>query len=648
MNAPPKHFYEFGPFRIDTVKRLLLNDGEPVALKSKCFEMLLALVEARGEVLEKDELMRRVWPDMIVEESNITVYISMLRRALGESPQEHHYIVTISRRGYSFVAEVKEVWEGDAKPNEQEPEEAPTSTVSSPPISWFSGFIPRRLRYAPLLVVGGLLLLGTGLAISNWRDTRPPIRSIAVLPFRLLNVNDDPTLGLQISEVLSTKLGGVRQLSVRPPSAVNKYKDHPADSVTAGREQQVDAVLEGSIHQQAGEHIRVTVQLVSVKDGAQLWSDQFDGTRREVFKIEDDISQRVTRALALSLSGEEQRHLTKHYSEIAAAREFYSKGRDYWKRRDAEGLRKAIEQFKQAIALDNAFALAYTGLADTYAFLGSAYFDPNPPREDMLEARRAALTALQLDDTLAEAHCALAFVVGFYDWDWPQAKRELKRALELKPNYATAHQRYGWYYMAMGQLDEALAEMKIAHSLDPNSAIIGINVGAVLYYQRKYDEALGQFRRASERHQDFLLNHVWLGWNYAAKGAFPEAIAEFQRESSPWEQSRWGLGYVHALTGNGNAAREILRQLQELSRQRYISPSAFILIHLSLGEKERALDWLEKAVEERDFDMCLLKVDPKLDSLRADPRFSRLLQSVGLRRDPGEAKAKNHAGRKSS
>lgn len=645
MNVSPKRFYEFGPFRIDTVKRLLLRDGEPVALKAKCFEILLVLVEAGGQVLDKDELMRRVWPDTIVEESNITVYISLLRRALGENPKEHRYIVTVSGRGYSFVAGVKEVWERGAEPEEQESKEAPSSTVISPPVSWLSRFFPRWLRYALLLVVGGLLLFGTRLAISHWRDAphrtaptspplsgdpRPPIRSIAVLPFRLLNINDDPTLGLQISEVLSTKLGNIRQLRVRSAGAVYKYKDHPTDSVTAGREQQVDAVLEGSIHQQAGDQIRVTVQLVSVKDGAQLWSDQFDGTRRKVFKVEDDISQGVVRALALRLSGEEQQHLTKHYSEIAAARELYFQGRASWNRRDLDGARKAIEQFKHAIALDKTFALAYTGLADTYAFLGSAYFDPNPPKEDMRKAREEAQKALWWDKTLAEAHCALAFVLGWYDWNWPLAERELHRALELKPNYATGHQRYAWYLMAMGQLDKALGEMKLAHDLDPDSAIIEINVGAVLYYQRKYDEALAQFRRVSEKHKNFRQNHVWLGWAYAAKHAFPEAIAEFQQERSAWEQSRWGLGYVYALNGNVNEAREILHQLRDLAKQRYISPSAFILIHLALGEKERAFDWLDKAIEKRDFDLCLLKIDPKLDSLRTDPRFSRMLRRVGL------------------
>ncbi len=667
MSLSPKRFYEFGPFRIDTVKRLLLRDGGPIALKSKCFETLLALVEARGQVLEKDELMRRIWPDTIVEESNLTGYISTLRKALGENPREHRYIVTVPGRGYSFVAEVKEVWEESAGLILQE--QAHLSLVTEEgvversleregrsflPLRWLSIFpsLAWRWRRSWPVIVAGLTLLGLAVAASYWwwaRQSQPAlsVKSIVVLPLRHTSANDDESLGMEIADVVITKLGSLRQISVRPTSAIFRYKDQSPDPVAVGREQRVDAVLEGRIHR-SGESIRVTMQLVSARDGSQLWADQFDGTRSERFAIEDAISQRLAKTLRLSLSDEEQRSLAKHYTENQEANRAYLKGRHYWNKRDAEGMRKAIECFWQAIDLDPTYALAYVGLADTYAFLGSAYFDAAPPSEDMPKAKAAAMKALELDDTLAEAHCALVYVKGWYEWDWPGAEQALRRAQELNPNYATARQRYGWYLLAMGRLDEALAEMKRAQELDPLSRIININVGAFLYYQRRYDEALAQFRKVGEMDPSFRLNHVWPGWAYAAKGAFPEAIAEFQHEQAPWEQSVWGLGYSYARSGRRDAARDILTRLQELAKQRYISPSAFILIHTALGEKDQAFAWLERACEERDFDLGLLKVDPKLDSLRTDPRFSRLLQRVGLPHDPGEAKAKNHAGRKSS
>jgi tetratricopeptide (TPR) repeat protein len=338
----------------------------------------------------------------------------------------------------------------------------------------------------------------------------------------------------------------------------------------------------------------------------------------------------LAQSLQLRLNDEERQSLAKHYTENQAAHRAYLKGRHFWNKRDAEGMRKAIECFWQAIDLDPNYALAHAGLADTYAFLGSAYFDPSPPSKDMPQAKAAAVRALELDGTLAEAHCALGFVKGWYEWDWPGAEQSLRRALELNPNYATAHQRYGWYLLAMGRLEEALAEMKRAQELDPLSRIININVGAVLYYQRRYDDALAQFRKVDEMDPSFRLNHVWPGWAYAAKGAFPEAIAEFQYEKTPWEQSVWGLGYSYAHSGQPDAAREILIRLEALAKQRYISPSAFILIYTALGEKDRAFAWLEKACEKHDFDLCLLNVDPKLDSLRADPRFPQILRRVGL------------------
>jgi tetratricopeptide (TPR) repeat protein len=295
-------------------------------------------------------------------------------------------------------------------------------------------------------------------------------------------------------------------------------------------------------------------------------------------------------------------------------------------------MRKAIEQFRQAINLDPNYALAYAGLADTYAILGSAYYDPLPPRVDMPKAREAAAKALELDDTLAEAHTAMAFVLGWYDWDWDGAERELKRAIVLQPRYATAHHRYAWYLMAMSRLDEALVEMRLAQECDPLSLIIGTNIGTVLYCRRQYDEALSQFQKMAELDPNFSKTHIWPGMAYLEKGAFHEAVAAFKEEKTPWEESVWMLGMTYARMRQEDAARKILNGLQKLAKQRYVSPSAFVLIHTGLGEKEQAFAWLDKACEERDFDLCMLNVDPKLDSLRADPRFEKVVAHVGLAR----------------
>jgi tetratricopeptide (TPR) repeat protein len=293
-------------------------------------------------------------------------------------------------------------------------------------------------------------------------------------------------------------------------------------------------------------------------------------------------------------------------------------------------MREAIEQFRLAIDLDPTYALAYAGLADTYGILASAHYEPLPPKADIAKAREAASKALELDDTLAEAHSAMAFVLGWYDWDWPGAERELKRALELEPSYATAHQRYGWYLMAMGRLDDALAEMGLAEQYDPFSPIIRTNIGTVLYCRRQYDEALTQFRAVAEMDSTFIMNHMWPGKTCLAKGAFSEAIAEFNQEKVPWEESVWLLGMTYARMGQKREARKILNGLQELARQHYVSPFAFIMIHIGLGEKDQAFEWLDKACQERDFDLCMLNVDPNLDSLRGDPRLKKVVEQVGL------------------
>jgi DNA-binding winged helix-turn-helix (wHTH) protein/TolB-like protein len=425
MNASPKHFYEFGPFRLDAVKRLLLRDGEPVALKSKCFETLLVLVEARGRVMEKDELMRRIWPDSIVEESNLTVYISALRRALDESPQDHRYIVTVPGRGYRFVAEVQEVREAGAELM------APEKTAASGTIEEGAeepgeqesakGESNRTFSPRSLITVAGVLLLGLAVAGYYWgrAETAKPepaahsIRSIAVLPFERLDAEVDEYLGLRIADVLIAKLVKLKQLSVRPPGAIFVYKDQQADPVAVGRQQKVDAVLQGRLRQ-AGARIRVTIQLVSVRDGALLWAEEFNEKLSDLFAVEEAIAQHVADALVLRLSAEERRQMAKRDTESQAAALHYIKGRYFWDKRNAEGLKKSLECFQQALDLDPTYARAWAGLADAYAFLGSAYFDGQPPSLDMPRAKAAALRALEIDQTLAEAHCALAFVAGWY------------------------------------------------------------------------------------------------------------------------------------------------------------------------------------------------------------------------------------------
>jgi serine/threonine-protein kinase len=479
------------------------------------------------------------------------------------------------------------------------------------------------------LVLAVLMAVGVGLYFFSGREGA--IDSLAVLPF--VNVGADPNVEVLsdgITESLINSLSQLPNLKVIARASVFQYKGRAIDPQTVGRKLNVRAVLTGQVAQH-GDALFISAELMDAQDSRHLWGEQYHRPLADIFLIQEEIAKELSETLRLRLSRAEQQRLTKRYTENTQAYHLYLTGRYFWNRRDAEGMRKAIESFQQAIALDPTYALAYAGLADTYALLGSASYDAQPPREDMPKARAAATRALELDDTLAEAHSALAFVKGWYDWDWPGAERGLQRALDLNPNYATAHQRYGWYYLAMGRPEEALAEMRRAQQCDPLSPIIAVNIGAVLYYQRHYDQALAQFGKVVEMDPSFRVSHSWQGWAYAEKGAYADAIAAFQRETLPWEQSRWGLAMVYARMGKKHEARQLLNQLHELAKQRYVPSSAFIVIYAALGEKDQAFTWLERAYEEHDEDLDLLNVDPKLDSLRSDPRFAELARRVGLR-----------------
>jgi len=459
--------------------------------------------------------------------------------------------------------------------------------------------------------------------------TTAAVGSIAVMPFKLVDEEDRDHLGVGMADLLITRLGAFRQINVRPTSAILRYQEQEADPASVGREQQVDAVLHGRIRK-IGERWHIAVQLTEARDGSLLWKAEFDEDSSRLYAVEGPIAQGLAQALRVNLGANEKQQFAKHYTENAEAHRLYIEGRHYWNKRDQEGCRKAIMRFQQATDIDPTYALAWTGLADTYAFLGSAYFDPVPPREDMEKARAAAARALEFDDTLAEAHCAMATIKAWYEFDWKGAEEELKRALELNPHYATAHQNYAWWFLATARMDEALAEIKQAQLSDPLSPPINSNIGAFLYFQRRYDESLAQFQKMFERDPTFSWNHTWIGWVYLEKGDFERAIEEFKYEKSPYEEGRWGLAVAYARTGRTDEARRILNRFYQLARERYVSPSAFILIHIALGEKEKAFDWLEKAYEARDFDLSEIKVDPKLDPLRSDRRFADLLQRIGV------------------
>ena len=462
------------------------------------------------------------------------------------------------------------------------------------------------------------------------RQFHKAIDSLAVLP--LMNTSNDPEseyLSDGITESIINTLSQIPKLRVMARSTVFRYKGREVDPLAVGSALNVRAILTGRVLQMR-QTLIIKVELVDVADGSQLWGEQYERESGDILAIQREISREITANLRLKLSGEQKKRLEKQPTENANAYQLYLKGRYCWNKRTEQGLEKGIEFFSQAIEADPLFALAYVGLADSYNML--AAYNLSQPRAVLSRAKAAAERALEIDSELAEAHTSLAKVSADYDWDWPAAEREFKRALELNPNYATAHHWYALHLMAMGTFEEAAAELKRAQQLDPLSLSINASAGLPFYWSRRYDEAIEQFRRTLELDLGFPLAHVLLGQAYAQKGMYDEAIAELSRASEldPTPRARAILAYTLAVAGRKDEAARILSELEELANQKYVSPYFKALIYTALGEQDRAFEWLEKAYEERSEWLVWLKVDPKLDSLRSAPRFTALVQRVGL------------------
>jgi TolB-like protein/Flp pilus assembly protein TadD/predicted Ser/Thr protein kinase len=494
----------------------------------------------------------------------------------------------------------------------------------------------RKHMWRWTIVATAVLLAGIAGVYLLVRDNKgiqrvagAPVKSIAVLPFKpLVAESRDESLEMGMADTLIAMLSNIRAINVRPISAVRKYAGMEQDAVQAGREQRVDAVVDGQI-QKSGEKMRVTVRLVRVEDGAPIWTSQFDEKITDIFAVQDSISERVVAVLAVKLTSDQSALVAKHYTNNADAYQLYLKGRYYWDKRTPDGFRRAIEYFQQSIGLDPNYALAHVGIADCYGLFPE--YAVLPPKSAFPKARAAAMRALEIDDALAEAHASLANI-KIFDLDFAGAESEFKRAIELNPNYATAHHWYGEHLAVMGRFDEAIAEAKRAQQLDPLSLIVNSDLAEVFVWARQYDQAIEQCNKTLEIAQDLSVTHHWLGVAYEQTGKLPEAIAEFQKAVSLDNAAGdiGGLGHVYALSGRRAEALKKLDELMRLSKQKYVPPYWVAVIHIGLGDKDKAFQWLEKAYEDRGAGLPTLMVDPQLDSLRSDPRFADLLQRVGF------------------
>lgn len=577
--------YEFAGWRVDVARRQLLHGGKSVPMFPRCFDALLLLIERRGELLDKQFLLQALWPDVVVDENSLAKVISDVRRVLGEGSKEQGCIATIPRRGYRFTADVEVLHAADTRP--------------------------------------------AGSDAAKFQ-----MRSLAVLPFEFLNpIAGDECLCVGLADALITQLGQLRRTLVRPTSSVARFASTTLSPAASGRELQVDAVICGGIRR-AGNMVRVSVQLVSVSSDSVLWAEKFDAESAGTLQLEDSIAERVATALTLALAREERPPAARRQTSNTEAYEHYIRGRYLIAKRTRESLMQAIQSMERAIAMDANFALAHAGISEAWIQLGlrAAVSQSLPPREAMPKARLAAEKALALDDSLSEAHGTLGHVLFTYAWERDEGLRELTRAIELNPNNQCAQH---WYAMALGGLgrfDEALDQIQRALVIDPLAVIVNANVGFLLYRAGRIDEAVAKLRHTVAMEPSFVMSRYRLALALEAQGRFAEAIEQFEAmEPSPADPlGLTGIARTRALMGQPDEARRMLGELAEIGRTTYVPSATIAAVYIALGERDRAIDFLELAVEERAIVGMWLNTEKHFEVLRTHARFPQLLARVGL------------------
>lgn len=642
MDNEVRHFYEFGQYRLDPRRKLLLRNGDPVVLTSKAFETLLVLVQHSEQVVSKEELMRTLWPQTFVEDANLTQHISMVRKALGETPQDRRHILTLPGRGYCFAEAVRMVPEDGIERIAEDGDAEPTDALSGVPSTEERSVWLGPRAWATVAVVGLALVAGLALWLRHESRTRGQTKTkeiaqqktmLVVLPFE--NLSSDPEqeyFSDGLTEETITDLGELNpdRLGVIARTSSTAYKHTDKTIAQIGRELGVDYVLEGSVRREGGI-ARISAQLIRVKDQAHLWAHTYERETAGLLALQNELGVAIAQRVEVKLTPLYGNRVGNKYSANAEAFELYLKGRYNLNKMTDPEIIEGRNYFLKSIAKDPGFALAYAGLADSY--LASAI--ESPPEFDP-KAKAAASRALELDDDLAEAHTALGTEKAEFEYDWQGAEQEFKRAIELNPNYAEAHRRYAWNYLTpLGKSDEAIAEMKKALELDPFSRIDNTIFGCVYLYARRYQQSEGQFNKAVQLNPDFFVTYYHFAWLYVQLGRYPDAITQVTqgRLLSPDERVKTAkadeakLRKAFAAEGARGFWQEMMRERVEDSE---IGGFGLPEIYARLGDKEDALKELERESEERFALGTLVNVDPAFDSLRSDPRFVDLVRRMGL------------------
>lgn len=640
MNEPEATLYVFGDFRIDPSSRQLQRlDGTPVPLTPRVFDTLLLLVQHAGEVLGKDVMMAGIWPNRIVEENNLNQNISSLRRVLGANAGDHRYILTEPGQGYRFVEPVQVQGvatnatgiDARAPASVQGNDATSAGAVAPAPIAGRAS----NSRRTHMLIVGLAATALLGLVAGwLWRPRAVPtshMPSLAVLPFKPLQMNaHDEVLQLGMADTLITKLSTNRHVVVRSLGMVRRFAGTDQDALAAGHQLGVDSVLEGYIQRQ-GDRVRVNVRLLAVPGGATLWVDSLDANFDNVFAMQDAIAEKVATALSLKLDRDERRRMQNNYTSNLAAYQWYLQGRYHLQNSTARELVAAIDLFQQALKVDPDYALAYVGLAESYR--RQAIISDADPQIVLPLAKAAALHALKLDDTLAEAYVPLGFVHFWYDWDWPSAEAAFKRGIALQPNFVDLHFGYAALLSNLGRNEEALRESQRARELDPTSPLYVALEASFVAYAGHQDEARQQLQGVLRAHPGFWIAHLALGWLDSDAARHGDAISDFQKASELShgnQQAISMLGFALARSDRKPEAQTLLASLLARSQHEYLPASSIATIYCGLGDNDAAIAWLERGYAARDVRMTFLRVDHRWDSLRGDPRFANLMQKLHL------------------
>jgi len=619
MISTESKIVEFEGYRLDVPKRVLSDAaGETVKLMPKAFDILAFLAQNSDRVVSKDELLAAMWPDTIVEENNLTQNISALRRVFGEKPNENRFIATIPGRGYRFVAEVSPVEAGGSLVPKQTDVQAEPILPKMDEVSLFRKWWP-VLAVVPLLAVLAYFIF--------WpTQTGGKVQLLAVLPFKPITAETrDEALELGMADSLITKLAAGNDLRVLPLGAVRGLISQDTDPQTVGRRIGVDAVLDG-VMQIAGDRLRVSAKLIRVADGRQLWAGQFEEASRDIFTVQDLISQRVASALAVPLSAKNKSQNTAN----PQAYELFMRGKYHAYKLVKDEVQKGIAYYEQAISLDPSYALAYVELANAYRAM--VLTNDASPNEMMPRAKAAAVKAVELDVNLAEGWTSLAASSFWFDWDWHAAESNFKRALEADPNSASAHAFYGHLLSNVGRHPEATKEIRRAREIDPMNPVFSAMEGQILFFAGREPDSSVVLQSNIDLDPNFWLAHLFFCRNYISKGMLEQALVSANRAKEITHGNAEATGtaaYILAKMGRMQEAKQVLAELESRKDKPFLA-YATAQVHMALGDKERAIDLLEQAYKQREPLMVFMKVEPKWNELRSEPRFIELMNKMNF------------------